>query len=100
MQHALVRRNLGLIASLLQTLKNAYMRYNTVHHHGVSPTQLVEMQAPTADALDSSQFSDPAFLLRMHPPACSNILSINDDDDDDDKEEEEEDDEDKDEEEK
>ena len=57
------------------------------------------MQVPRADALDSSQFSDPAFLLRMHPPACSNILSINDDDDDD-KEEEEDDDEDEDEEEK
>ena len=56
------------------------------------------MEVPRADALDSSQFSDPAFLLRMHPPACSNILSINDDDDDDDKEEE--DDEDEDEEEK
>ena len=68
LQHALVRRNLGLIASLLQTLKNAYMRYNTVHHHGVSPTQLVEMQAPTADALDSSKFSDPAFLP-MQPAA-------------------------------
>ena len=55
------------------------------------------MQVPRADALDSSQFSDPAFLLRMHPPACSNILSINDDDD---MEEEEEDDDDEDEEEK
>ena len=35
-------------------------------HHDVSPTQLVEMQVPRADALDSSQFSDPAFLL-MQP---------------------------------
>ena len=35
-------------------------------HHDVSPAQLVEMQVPRADALDSSQFSDPAFLL-MQP---------------------------------
>ena len=39
--------------------------------HDVSPAQLVEMQVPRADALDSSQFSDPAFLLLMHTPARS-----------------------------